>query len=80
MGQWDLMLSLALESVFYYVSLVPPIFLSLNLPLPSLFTPFPGLPLFNQTIYFLQGYREESKSTTAAEPFGRSVQSFSLLL
>lgn len=68
--------ALAAKSVFHYVSLVPPTFLSRNLSLPSLSTPFPGLPLPHWTVSFLQGYREQSKPTTAAEPLGRSIQAF----
>lgn len=56
--------------MFHYVSLVPPTLLSLNLSLPSLFTPFPGLPHPHWNIFPLQGYREESEPT-AAEPLGR---------
>lgn len=79
MGQWDLMLSLSLSlSLFHCVSLVPPTFLSLNLSLSSLFTPFPCLPLPHWTISLLQGYREQKPTTAAAEPLGRSAQAFSI--
>lgn len=67
--------ALSAKSVFHYVCLVPPTFLSLNLP--SLSTPFPGFPLPHWTVSFLQGnYREQLKPTTAAEPLGRSTQTF----
>lgn len=69
--------ALSAKSVFHYVSLVPPTYFSLNLSLPSLFTPFPGLLLVHWTVSLLQGYREESEPTTAAEPLGRSIQAFS---
>lgn len=45
--------ALSAKSVFHYVCLVPPTFLSLNLP--SLSTPFPGFPLPHWTVSFLQG-------------------------
>lgn len=69
--------ALTAKSAFHYVSIVPPTYFSLNLSLPSLFTPFPGLPLLHWTVSLLQGKREESEPTTAAEPLGTYIQGFS---
>lgn len=69
--------ALTAKSVFHYVSIVPPTYFSLNLSLPSLFTPFPGLPLLHWTFSLLQGKRQESEPTTAAEPLETYTQAFS---
>lgn len=53
--------ALSAKSVFHHVSLVPPTYPSLNLSLPSLFTPFPVLLFPRSTVSLPQCRREESK-------------------